>query len=445
MEQQFDRLSQEDFDLSRIEELESLKDWLINKGYPMGSAVAQGVLDNLGCISLKELEALEDKHFEIMNLRLPELCAFIKDVREKSPLAGGNCRSLTGGRSDSGDCRGYQKGNRGNKTSSKPNEIEINATSVTDSTSMANSAVHSPLLTTPHEWIYVIACEHGCFYVGRTRKNPDERFEEHRRGQGSQWTKLHPPIRWQVAPRPPRMTSDVGLEEDVETKVWMKRMGVPFVRGGSYAQPVLSTDHEQALQRELFHDADACTRCGRPGHFVATFGASTRVTGEEIAPHAGSRPSVATERFAADTTERGFGYQDCKRKSNNYHESNFQRAKRKRYGGLGGEAECEECFKDISNSPKGHTLCYQCYSSVSRKVDDEYSGGRLKSGGATSYGKGSSCGSTYKAYPKANKSSSSSSWGAPHESTKSKHASGKTARSSTSHKWNNKRRSDWDF
>jgi len=413
MDAQSEHLSQEDFDLSRVEELESLRYWLTSKGYPMGSSVAQGVLVALGCVSLKDLAALEEKDFEKKNLHLPERRAIFKELSEKS------AKFLLG----------------------QP--------------STASTAVQSLALATPHEWIYVIACEHSCFYVGRTRKNPTERFEEHRRGQGSQWTKLHKPLSFHVPPRPPRMIHDVGLEEDVETKYWMKRMGVPFVRGGSYAQPELSREHENVLMRELCHDAEVCIRCGRSDHYVATCSASTRVTGEFITAIGGTIPSMAAGRSMTDLRERGSGYQaySCENERGDCRWSKGEKCSGN--GGTGrasnsyAVAECEECFRDISNSPKGHRLCRQCYmscnSAVGKKTDNVFTSGKNKGNNVTSHGKESGTRGNFKIYGKAMKSSSSSSSAQRGGRTKSEDASGAKTRVSTNRKWSKKRKADWDY
>jgi predicted GIY-YIG superfamily endonuclease len=166
-------------------------------------------------------------------------------------------------------------------------------------------------------WIYVIECEHGCVYVGRTRLEPDERFAIHLSGTGSEWTRLHPPIRWLV---PPRQVEGIhaGLEEDMETKIWMREKGIEVVRGGSYARPELTQQETALLRRELWHDADACTRCGREGHFIRNCYATTTVNGTLL-------------------TGEGAGF-----------------------GGITARY-CAGCGSDISDRPENHTLCHRCF------------------------------------------------------------------------------------
>jgi hypothetical protein len=123
------------------------------------------------------------------------------------------------------------------------------------------------------EWIYVLECEHGCYYVGKTKKNPSERLEEHRSGKGAAWTCLHKPLSGRGFYRPPRLVrvgneDSAGLDEDMETKLMMKEHGIEFVRGGSHMQPILAAEVTRMLKRELNHDANGCLHCGGKDHFV---------------------------------------------------------------------------------------------------------------------------------------------------------------------------------
>ena len=123
------------------------------------------------------------------------------------------------------------------------------------------------------EWIYVLECEHGCYYVGKTKQDPHERLEEHRSGRGAAWTRLHKPLPGRGFYRPPRPVrvgyeDKAGLDEDMETKSMMKEKGIDFVRGGSHMQPVFTAEDKRMLERELNHDADVCLHCGGKDHFV---------------------------------------------------------------------------------------------------------------------------------------------------------------------------------
>ena len=45
----------------------------------------------------------------------------------------------------------------------------------------------------PPTWIYILACAHGKYYVGRTTTK--DRVQMHFDGHGSAWTKIHKPYK----------------------------------------------------------------------------------------------------------------------------------------------------------------------------------------------------------------------------------------------------------
>ena len=129
-------------------------------------------------------------------------------------------------------------------------------------------------------FIYVLELEDGCYYVGQTTA-PATRLQQHRDGKGSAWTRLHTPVRMCNLRKVPA-GPEAGLEEDKETKTWMMRKGVDFVRGGAYACPVLPEAQASALAHEFGHAEGACLRCGRKGHFTAVCYAGTHVDGRTL-------------------------------------------------------------------------------------------------------------------------------------------------------------------
>lgn len=161
-------------------------------------------------------------------------------------------------------------------------------------------------------FIYVLELEDGCYYVGQTTA-PTTRLQQHRDGKGSAWTRLHAPVRM-CNLRKVRAGPEAGLEEDKETKTWMMRKGVDFVRGGAYACPVLPEAQASALSHEFGHAEGACLRCGRKGHFAAACYAGTHVDGRtlkrgRVASGAGTTSSAAFERQMVAT--RGARSQSC--------------------------------------------------------------------------------------------------------------------------------------
>jgi hypothetical protein len=71
--------------------------------------------------------------------------------------------------------------------------------------------------------------------------------------------------------------SQTSVDEDNYTKEYMKKYGVDKVRGGSYANMILTDEQEATLKREFRGADDRCQRCGRTGHFIGTCYAKTEI------------------------------------------------------------------------------------------------------------------------------------------------------------------------
>lgn len=124
--------------------------------------------------------------------------------------------------------------------------------------------------------IYVLRLTDGKYYVGKSA-NVKIRVDQHLVGDGSAWTRKYTPVAID------KVIENVSpFEEDKITKEYMLKYGIENVRGGSYANVVLSDEQLRALRGELWSATDKCTRCGRTGHFVASCFASRTVDGERI-------------------------------------------------------------------------------------------------------------------------------------------------------------------
>jgi predicted GIY-YIG superfamily endonuclease len=112
------------------------------------------------------------------------------------------------------------------------------------------------------EQLYVIQCEKGKYYVGKTA-DVMRRYEEHKTGKGSAWTSKYKPIKLMEC-RP--MTSE--HDENNTTKDLMKKYGIEHVRGGTFTQVVLPDAVVSVLQMEIRGNADICYKCNLAGHFA---------------------------------------------------------------------------------------------------------------------------------------------------------------------------------
>eukprot|EP00339_Tiarina_fusa_P004669 CAMPEP_0117056920 /NCGR_PEP_ID=MMETSP0472-20121206/39501_1 /TAXON_ID=693140 ORGANISM="Tiarina fusus, Strain LIS" /NCGR_SAMPLE_ID=MMETSP0472 /ASSEMBLY_ACC=CAM_ASM_000603 /LENGTH=324 /DNA_ID=CAMNT_0004773573 /DNA_START=38 /DNA_END=1012 /DNA_ORIENTATION=- len=156
------------------------------------------------------------------------------------------------------------------------------------------------------ESIYVLELQDGKYYVGKTQKNVQERFEEHRTGKGSAWTKYcHKPMRLVE-----QYVRTGDYDEDNTTKQYMEMKGIDNVRGGSYSNVHLSSAQKELLTREFRGAADACNQCGEPDHFArecpnanTTTTTNARRGGETN--HAGGEDACAAGRCCQGVTLSG--------------------------------------------------------------------------------------------------------------------------------------------
>jgi predicted GIY-YIG superfamily endonuclease/ribosomal protein S14 len=124
--------------------------------------------------------------------------------------------------------------------------------------------------------IYTLKLEGGKYYVGKTT-NMKRRFEEHRAGKGSFWTKKYRPL--QII----KTVSETSpFDEDKATKEAMSQYGIENVRGGSYTCMTLDEEQLCLLTTEIRGAKNQCVRCGRTGHFSKECWATTDEKGEEI-------------------------------------------------------------------------------------------------------------------------------------------------------------------
>jgi predicted GIY-YIG superfamily endonuclease len=124
--------------------------------------------------------------------------------------------------------------------------------------------------------IYVLKLTSNKYYIGKS-SDVEKRYEEHKSGTGSSWTKLYKPTSIIEVRK-----SSSGFDEDKITKEYMAKYGIKNVRGGSYVSKELDDLQVYNLKREIWSANDCCTEFGRKGHFARYCKATIDVDGDEI-------------------------------------------------------------------------------------------------------------------------------------------------------------------
>lgn len=109
--------------------------------------------------------------------------------------------------------------------------------------------------------IYILECEHGKYYIGKS-KNIDTRVKQHFEGKGSEWTKLHHPIK----------VVDIIYDHDPQaehyyTIQYMTKYGIHNVRGASFIHVEFTEIEYKFLQNIMADVNDHCYKCGNSNHF----------------------------------------------------------------------------------------------------------------------------------------------------------------------------------
>ena len=111
-------------------------------------------------------------------------------------------------------------------------------------------------------FIYVLQLQNDKYYIGKTL-NPHFRFETHFTNNGSEWTKLHKPIK--ILELIPNCDN---YDEDKYTYKYMDKYGIDNVRGGSYTSPILDRETKNQLKKISNSINNRCFICSNVGHFA---------------------------------------------------------------------------------------------------------------------------------------------------------------------------------
>jgi len=112
-------------------------------------------------------------------------------------------------------------------------------------------------------FIYILKLEQNKYYIGKT-KDLFTRFDAHKKGTASNWTKKYKPI---FVDRVIERAS--VFDEDKYTKEYMNKYGIDNVRGGAYVMDILPEDQINLLMREITMANDLCMYCGIGNHFIS--------------------------------------------------------------------------------------------------------------------------------------------------------------------------------
>ena len=144
--------------------------------------------------------------------------------------------------------------------------------------------------------IYVLECEDGNYYVGKT-SNGEKRLNQHIKGRGAEWTKMHKPKKIVQY-----YTNATDADERKVTDQMIKKYGARKVRGAGLTKRKMSKKEIDNLNKKIgFTGTKAkksatpkkktstkksttytCSRCGRQGHNRTQCYAKTSVTGGSV-------------------------------------------------------------------------------------------------------------------------------------------------------------------
>jgi len=111
-------------------------------------------------------------------------------------------------------------------------------------------------------FIYVLELQNNKYYIGKT-SNPYFRFDTHFTNNGSEWTKLHKPIKILEL-----ISNCDNYDEDKYTYKYMDKYGIDNVRGGSYTSSILDKETKNQLVKISNSINNRCFICSNVGHFA---------------------------------------------------------------------------------------------------------------------------------------------------------------------------------
>ena len=92
--------------------------------------------------------------------------------------------------------------------------------------------------------IYILKLNDNKYYIGKTNRTVNNRYQEHLDGTGSYWTKKYKPL--SVIKQ---IENSSPYDEDRYVKEYMAIYGIDNVRGGSYNQDELTCETIRFLRK----------------------------------------------------------------------------------------------------------------------------------------------------------------------------------------------------
>ena len=98
--------------------------------------------------------------------------------------------------------------------------------------------------------VYILQLKHRKYYVGHTSRQHGERYNEHFRDRGAEWTKRYKPVIVL------RQFAGTLADEDETTLEMMEQHGWTNVRGGCWCKVKMNKPPKILLRREVTHRAE---------------------------------------------------------------------------------------------------------------------------------------------------------------------------------------------
>ena len=161
--------------------------------------------------------------------------------------------------------------------------------------------------------IYVLECEDGNVYVGKTTKG-EKRLKQHIDGRGAEWTKMHKPKRVMQY-----YTNANDADERKVTDQMIKKYGAKKVRGAGLTKRKMTKKEIDNLNKKVGFTKSksststrkktittkkntttyTCSRCGRQGHNRTQCYAKTNSSGKAISA---SKKKTTTKKSSTKKT-----------------------------------------------------------------------------------------------------------------------------------------------